>query len=404
MIFRAACLALMMALPVAAQDGLTALARIRPEASTLTDTRGGVDLRLMLSQPVPYRVFTLDGPPRLVLDFSEVDWAGLDPLTLDQSAQVTGLRVGQYRPGWSRMVLDLAGPLAVEQAELRTGARATGGEGAEVVLRLIPTDPASFAATAGAPDDALTEIAAPDRPIARQKGDGPLRVVLDPGHGGIDPGAMRDETIEAELMLTFARELREVLLRTGGFEVTLTREGDVFVPLETRITLARAAQADVFISLHADALTGGRATGATVYTLSETASDEAARMLAERHDRDDLLAGVDLTDQDDQVAGILMDLARQETAPRTMALASQIVGALDRSVGVHKRPLMQAGFSVLKAPDIPSVLIELGFLSSDRDRENLTSPDWRAQAAGAIRDALLVWAAEDAAQARLVRQ
>jgi N-acetylmuramoyl-L-alanine amidase len=229
-------------------------------------------------------------------------------------------------------------------------------------------------------------------------------VVLDPGHGGVDPGAERDGVREADLMLTFARELKEVL-RRAGMQVVMTRDADVFVPLETRITVARAAQADLLLSLHADALAEGRATGATVYTLSETASDTASAKLAERHDRADLLAGVDLTRHDDVIADVLMDLARLESTPRSDHLADAVVEGLRQSVGgLHKRPRLSAGFSVLKSPDIPSVLVELGFLSSDRDRARLTDPDWRRRAAEGIRDALQAWAVEDAAEAALLRR
>lgn len=185
----------------------------------------------------------------------------------------------------------------------------------------------------------------------------------------------------------------------------MTREDDVFVPLESRISIAHAARADVMLSLHADALAEGRASGATIYTLSETASDEASEKLAERHDCADLLAGVDLSNQDDVIAGVLMDLARLETAPRSDQLAEALVEGLRHSVGgLHKRPRLRAGFSVLKSPSFPSVLVELGFISSARDRKNLTDPNWRARAAQGIRDALQVWSVEDAARADLVRQ
>ena len=185
----------------------------------------------------------------------------------------------------------------------------------------------------------------------------------------------------------------------------LTRDDDIFVPLEQRQSVARAAGADVFISLHADALLEGRASGATIYTLAPEATDIASEKLAERHDRQDLLAGVDLSDQDDPVALVLMDLARLQTEPRTDRLANALVSELHRNIGnMHKRPRLKAAFSVLKSPDIPSVLIELGFMSSARDLANLQSPEWRARAAAGVRDALRLWAAGDAAEAELLRQ
>lgn len=390
-------------LPATAQ-GLTALARPDVARSAIVDRGRDVTITLDLSQPVPYRLRHLEAPYRFVLDFREVSWRGVAARDLDQSEAVAAVQVGSVRPGWSRMVLELARPMVLTSAEMVTDP-ATGRALMTVVL--TDSDGATFAARAAALSPTLpgTPLAVdlPD-PLSRQDGSRPLRVVLDPGHGGLDPGAERDDIREADLMLTLALELREALLR-AGFEVALTRTSDDFVPLEARVSAARHARADVFLSLHADAVSEGRASGATVYTLSDSASDEAAQRLAERHDRMDLLAGVDLRTQDDVVAGVLMDLARTETAPRSEALAEALVAELKGGIGrMHKRPHQRAGFSVLKAPDIPSVLVELGFLSSPRDRKNLTDPAWRARAVAAIRDALLTWAQSDAAQARLIRQ
>ena len=387
-----------------AGQGLTALARLT-EAPVLQDRRGGAVLELSLTQPVPWRVFTLDGPPRLVLDFSELDFTGADARAMAAGAErIRSVGHGLWQPGWSRMVLELAEPLVVDQAGMET----SGAGAARLRIDLARASAEDFAARVGAPPSAaFTDLRALELPVprTRQTGEGPLVVVLDPGHGGIDPGAEADGIKEADLVLTFARELRELLLRTGGFEVVLTRDDDHFVPLETRVTIARRAGADVFISIHADALAQGRAHGATVYTLSDEATDIASQLLAERHDRSDLLAGVDLTQSDDEVALLLMELARRETAPRSLALAAALVEGIHSATGsTFKTPQMQAGFSVLKAPDIPSVLVELGFLSSKADREKLVDPTWRARAAEGMRDALLYWAIEDAAAAARLRQ
>jgi N-acetylmuramoyl-L-alanine amidase len=197
-------------------------------------------------------------------------------------------------------------------------------------------------------------------------------------------------------MLTFALELKERLLRDGRFRVVLTRQEDVFVPLETRLSIARAARADVFLSLHADALAEGEATGTTLYTLADDASDAASEALAERHSRDDILAGVDLTQQDDEVATVLMDMARTSTTPRTDRLADALAVSIKAAgIKMHRHPRQFAGFSVLKAPDIPSVLIELGFLSSAKDLGKLTDADWRQTMASALVAGLAVWADED---------
>ncbi|AZL60871.1 N-acetylmuramoyl-L-alanine amidase [Tabrizicola piscis] len=388
---RLALLCLTLTGPAAAQT-LSALARLEVEGSTVTRKAAGLELRLAVSQPVPWRLRFADGPPRLILDARTIDWTGLNRLPLRDP--VVAMRAGSFRPGWSRLVVELAGPQQVVASEMVTG---EGGTVIRVVL--APTDAESFATEAARPD--LPEWAAPDpaeimAPLP--EGAGPIVVVLDPGHGGIDPGAERDGQTEAALMLTFARELKEVLLRDGRFAVVMTRDDDVFVPLETRTSIAREAGADIFLSLHADALAEGEAQGATVYTLDEQATDAASTALAERHDRDDLLAGVDLTDQDDVVAEVLMDMARTETQPRTDRLASAIVGAIKAAeIRMHRRPSQSGSFSVLKSPDIPSVLLELGFLSSERDYTRLIDPDWRAKMAEAIRVALVAWDAEEAA-------
>ena len=291
--------------------------------------------------------------------------------------------------------MDLSGPMVVSQAAMQT-------EGAVAVrLRLTPASDADFAAKAAEPEPegwALPQ-AAELTPVP-PRGEGPLIVVLDPGHGGIDPGAERDGTSEAKLMMVFARELKEVLLRDGGFKVALTREEDVFVPLETRISVAHQVGAQVFISLHADALSEGEAVGATVYTLADDASDAASATLAERHNRDDLLAGIDLRQQDDVVVQVLMDMARTETKPRTERLAGALVAAIKgAAIKMHRHPQQEASFSVLKSPDIPSVLLELGFLSSASDMARLSDRDWRFKTAEAVRDGLKAWAADDAARA-----
>ncbi len=387
-----------------AQD-FSALARALPEQSRIVDEGNtGVRLDLGLSQGVPYRVFTLRDPYRMVLDFQEVDWSGLDRGTFLQTDRISGVQYGAYVPGWSRLVLELGAPLAVETADLRID-QATGA--AHLSLHLKGTDFDSFAASAGAPRQPGWDLPEPAvTPAMPGRVDQHvLLVMLDPGHGGIDPGAEVADTNEKTLMLTFARELREALLRTGGYEVVMTRVDDQFVSLERRIALAHRAGADVFISLHADSLSEGLAHGAVVYTLSEEASDVASQKLAERHDRGDLIAGIDLSGADDQVADVLLDLARQETKPRSKALARSLVDGMAQQGGpMNRRPLRSASFSVLKAADIPSVLVELGFLSSPRDFKNISDPDWRASMARGLVQGLENWRQDDLVKRSLIGQ
>lgn len=400
----AALLAVLMAIatPLHAQQGdASGLARVT--TGSFDDRRGGrTELRLSLSQGVPWRLFTLADPYRLVVDFREVDWRGTDLSALNASARVSDMRAGSFQPGWSRLILGLSEPLAVTRAGMTLE---TASGAAELAIDLATTNETAFRESAGLPPSVTWQVA-PSGPVqkAAPAPDGPLRIVLDPGHGGIDPGAQQDGVREADLMLRFALELRDVLLR-AGHEVVLTREDDRFVSLEARVATAQQVQADMFISLHADSLSGGLATGASVYTLAEDAADAASDALVERHERDDLLSGIDLTGTDDRVASVLMQIARLDNTPRSQALAGHVVAGINNALGAtHKRPLQQAGFSVLKAADIPSILVELGFLSTSADLKRLQDGAWRAGMAAGIRDGIAAWAIEDEALRPLRRQ
>ncbi len=400
------CIALIWALASAAfaQD-FNALARIQPDQSRIEDTgRTGVRVDLGLSQGVPYRIFTLRDPYRMVMDFQEVDWRGLNRDDFLQSDRISGVQFGAYVPGWSRLVLDLGAPMAVDTAEMKIDQNAGT---AVLSLNLKGVDFDAFNASAGVPHNPGWDLPEPavTAKVVPPNADRPLRVMLDPGHGGIDPGAEVGGIDEKTMMLTFARELRELLLRSGGYEVYLTRTGDHFVSLERRIALAHQAGVDLFVSLHADSLSEGQAHGAVVYTLSEEASDMASLKLAERHDRGDLLSGVDLSGADDQVTDVLLDLARQETQPRTDALARAVANGMAQQGGpMNSKPLRSASFSVLKAADIPSVLVELGFLSSPRDLKNIKNPEWRAQMALGIYQGLEDWRQQDVIRRSLIGQ
>lgn len=398
--------ALLLSVNVLNAQQLQALARVNVAGSAIVDAgEGGLKIQLSLTQPVPFRLFTLDAPLRLVLDFQEVDWQGFDENTVLQTDRVADLRYGIFRPGWSRMVVDLPEPLVIDLADMKTD-RVRGS--ALLTVRLKNATPAEFAKASGAFRSEEWAIPKGDKGIkakTRQIGDRPLVVAIDPGHGGIDSGATREGYLEKDLVLQFARELKEALIRSGRYKAELTRANDSFVSLPSRITLARQMGADVFVSIHADALSEGRATGTTIYTLSEEASDTAAEQLARQHDRGDLLAGVDLHEQDDLIAGVLMDMARLETGARSELLADMLVSGIGQSVGrIRKRPHLAAGFTVLKAPDIPSVLVELGFMSNRSDLNNLLTKNWRDKVVRGVLLALDTWAFEDAAQARLLRQ
>ena len=387
---------------LAAQE-LSAVARVDPARSQISDGWfGKTELRIGLSQGVPFRVFLLDEPARLVVDFKEADWSGVAPeAILPEAGRVAAVRFGAFRPGWSRLVADLAEPMVPQEIGLPID-EASGA--AELQITLSKADAETFAAALGAPTDPAWAVALSEPVVAAPAADNRFVVTLDPGHGGIDPGAEREGVKEKDLMLNFARALQEALLREG-VDVVMTRSEDVFVALEARVAMAHQAEADVFVSLHADNLSQGGARGATVYTLSEEASDAASAHLAARHNRSDIIAGADLTGSDDEVASVLLHLARQETEPRSMDLAEVMVAGMAEAGGpMNRRPMRQAGFSVLKSADIPSVLVEVGFLSSDRDFKNLRDPIWRSVMVEAMANAILAWRDLDAARQPLVRQ
>lgn len=382
---------------------LSALARVDAQASGIADGWWGrTDLTLHLSQGVPFRVFTLNDPARLVVDFREVDFDGLRSADLlGESTRIEAVRFGAFQPGWSRLVADLAEPMLPREIGMPVDPN-SGRARLEIMLRTVA--PEEFSAASGTPQDPNWMPAFLGAPPRAPVVDDRFTVVLDPGHGGIDPGAERNGVNEKNLMLSFARTLAETL-RRAGVEVVLTREDDVFVALETRVAIAHQVQGDLFISLHADILSQGGAKGATVYTLSDEASDAATEHLAARHNRSDIIAGADLTGSDDQVAQVLLDLARQETGPRSAALAMTLAEGMAAAGGpMNRHPLREAGFSVLKSADIPSVLVEIGFLSSDRDLANLSDPVWRQGMARGMAQGVLAWRDADAARAGLVRQ
>lgn len=375
-----------------AREVLGGLARLAGTPEITTGWRR-VEASLSLTQPVPWRTRLMSDPPRAVIDFRTLDWTGFEPASIVPDAPLVAVRVGQAGGGWSRIVFEFDQPMAFSQAGLQVNPE-TGG--AAMNLRFDAVSAEDFAAQAAAlgaqdPDDATAEpfTARPDPALGLRR----TRVVLDPGHGGLDSGARHGGVHEADLMLTFARELAEVLRRTGRYEVHLSRDADVFVSLEARITVAHSTQADLFLSLHADALEGPQANGATVYTLSEAATDAASAALAERHDRDDLLGdGVDLSGSDDVVASVLMDLARAQTMPATDQFARALVGAIQAAdLRMHRHPWQQAAFSVLKSPTVPSILLEVGFLSSEHDRARLQDPEWRARMQQALLTGMDAW-------------
>ena len=210
--------------------------------------------------------------------------------------------------------------------------------------------------------------------MAAQEAPRPL-IVIDPGHGGIDPGALGSHTMEKNVTLAMAKQLQKTLLATGRFRVVLTRDKDVFIPLRDRFKIARDKGADLFISLHADSIPGTGARGASVYTLSDKASDAEAEALATKENKSDVINGVDLSQQSQTVSGILIDLAQRETINLSSRFASILVGDLKADTMMLQNSHRFAGFAVLKAPDVPSVLLEMGYISNPSEERLLTQPN-----------------------------
>jgi N-acetylmuramoyl-L-alanine amidase len=371
---------------IAAENGARGTAS-GESLSAATDIRVGGDDKqtrvvVDLSRKIDIAAFTLADPYRVVVDLPQTTFklaanAGEQPRGL-----VKAFRYGLIMQGGSRIVLDTKGPVRLEKAFVLDAAE---NQPARLVLDLVATDRNSFMrniALANRPAQAAP--ARPSEAPAKVDGDARPLVVIDPGHGGIDNGTKgAGGELEKDIVLAFALTLREKLEASGKYRVAMTRAEDEFIPLGERVRFARSRSAALFISIHAE--------GATVYTLSENASDVEAARLAETENKADVIAGVDLTAEPDDVANILVDLAQRETKTFSAQFARTVVDELKSAARLHKHPLKSAGFKVLLAPDVPSVLVELGYMSTKDDLKQLTSASWRARTAQALAQAVDIY-------------
>lgn len=346
-----------------------------------------------LTRPISYTIFTLADPYRLVIDLPRVDWKLAAPEPAERGL-ITDVRYGNYRQDRGRIILDLSGPAKVKAVSLL---EPRDGHGPRIVLDLAAIDRQAFLATAGWPEtENKAAVLASLRPNgsanASAQTDGAAKpvVVIDPGHGGVDPGAQgANGTLEKDVTLAFAKALQAILDEDGRYEVVLTRDDDVALPLRSRVERARVAGASLFISLHADALPKQPDVhGLSVYTISAKATDAEAAALAQKENRADIIAGVDLSGEPDDVTQILIDLAQRQTMSESMAFADDLMQVFTGRASLIKNAHRSAGFRVLKAPDVPSVLIELGYLSNESDLEDLASESWRKSMAEALRGAI----------------
>ncbi|MDZ4381538.1 MAG: N-acetylmuramoyl-L-alanine amidase [Parvibaculum sp.] len=331
--------------------------------------------------PADYRVFTLSDPFRVVIDVKNVPFRLVEETADRQKGFVSGYRYGRFEADTYRVVLDAVQPVAISRDFVLDP---QAGFGRRIVLDLAATDLASFNAGAGLPAGAGpsapagAEIAAVPVSPPAQRLERRRVVVIDAGHGGVDPGTHgRSGVQEKSVVLAFAKQFAGELRASGRYDVHLTRDSDIFIPLRERVAIARRHKADLFISIHADAIQKPNVRGMSIYTLSENASDAEAAALARKENQSDLIAGLDLQGESPEVTGILIDLAQRETKNYSSHFAKTVVDHASQKTATLDPAHRFAGFVVLKAPDVPSVLIELGFLTNPDDEKQLTSTAWR---------------------------
>jgi N-acetylmuramoyl-L-alanine amidase len=383
----------------ASAPGLASAYPIASDARLAGDSRQ-TRFILDLDKTIPFRAFAMADPYRLVIDIPQVNFR-LPPGTgVAGRGLVKAFRYGLVMPGGSRIVFDLTGPVKITSSTMLDSAN---GQPPRLVLELEETDPATFkqvlaretpqlkptitdqTAAVGPPQVAPVQTTKPPAPA-----DSRPVVVIDPGHGGVDNGTRSGEEMEKNLVLAFGLALRDRLEKSGKYRIVMTRTDDTFIPLDDRVKIGRIERAALFVSIHADYLPHGEgdAEGATIYTVSDKATDAEAARLAESENRADAIGGVNLTQEPTDVADILIDLAQRETRTFSNRFAHLLMGEMKNSTRMHKHPLKSAGFRVLKAPDVPSVLVELGYVSNKADLEHLVSDGWRTKTVGSMAQAI----------------
>jgi N-acetylmuramoyl-L-alanine amidase len=397
--------ALLMLVPTRAAETPAATPAPEAIAARVTTTPERARLIIDLSAPAQFAVVSATDPDRITVDLKVSSLRFDKPEALAGSGLVSAYDVDMVEPGRARATLTLAGPAQVQQSYTL---KAFADQPARLVIDLIPDTAEAFArraaadaaATAGTPSAVEQQKLAGKDTAAASAGlpapvGGPTAVpppatharpliVLDPGHGGIDSGARDKGTMEKDVVLAFAKKLQALLIRTGRFDVALTRTDDTYLTLEQRVALARQNKADLFISIHADSFSEPQVRGTSLYTRDEQATDELDKVLADNENKLELVSSFASPRLTPQVANALVDLLRRQMRKQSYMAAKAIVAALQPSVEVRPFPIRQADFFVLQAPDVPSMLIELGFMSNSKDMHNLTDPSWEDKVAAAM--------------------
>ena len=375
---------------------------IEDESFTKDRFFGGLEINLKLSQGVPYKMSFMEEPLSLIIDFNILSFDGTDLQKINRSKNIKLMEFEKLNSKWSRLSIQFRDYWNIANTEMRIDPNDSSAI-ISILLNSVSEDnfePKNLNADRLFQSDYLET-----NETTSATNNNKFVIVLDPGHGGKDPGAQAGGYRESNLMLELASAVEESLVRNTEFEVILTRKDDVFLSLEDRITVATQSGADLFISLHADAVTEGEASGTTIYLLSENATDKMSAQLASRHDRSEILRDVDLSGIDSQVASVLIEMARQETKPRNEAVASFILQVFKEKITeLSSQPLRYAAFSVLKSPDIPSILIEAGFMSTYSDLQNLITPQWRLEFANALSEAISRWQRKEKQQKFLKKE